>query len=117
MDYTKFEDYPLSISGINESYDDELTAIEEVVSKAISYSGIASDIVDILPYFVFYAFCEIHETEVTTKGESITTALLTVPSMQTQLKVWNMGAEMLRLKCIEKIQTANENYQSKRSGL
>ena len=117
MDYTKFENYPLTILGIDESYNEELKAIEEVVLNAISYSGVASDIVNILPYFVFYAFCEDKESDVTVKGESITSTLLTVPSMLKQIKVWNIGAEMLRLKCIEKGQTANENYQSQRSGL
>ena len=30
MKYTQFLKYPVRISGINESYNDELTAIEEV---------------------------------------------------------------------------------------
>jgi hypothetical protein len=117
MEYTKFETYPLNISGINESYNEELTAIEGVVSNAISYSGDVADLVNILPYFVFYAFCEDKGSDVTTKGESITSALLTVPSLQKQIKAWNLGAELLRLKCIEKTATANKNYQSQNTSL
>ena len=117
MKYTEFETYPLTILGINESYNEELTAIENFIKTDIAYTGDMLDLVPILPYFVFYYFCESKESDVTVEGESITSALLTAPSMQTQLKVWNMGAEMLRLKCIEKGQTANENYQSQRNGL
>ena len=117
MKYTEFETYPLTILGIDESYNEELSAIEGHISGEIAYKGDASDLVNILPYFVFYAFCESKESDITVKGESITSTLLTVPSMLKQIKVWNIGAEMLRLKCIEKGQTANEKYQSQRSGL
>ena len=117
MKYTEFETYPLTILGIDESYDAELTAIENFVKTDIAYTGDMLDIVPILPYFVFYSFCESKESDITVKGESITSTLLTVPSMIKQIKVWNIGAEMLRLKCIEKGQTANEKYQSQRSGL
>ena len=117
LTYNDFEAYPIEILGIDESYNDELIGIEAFVTTEIAYTGDADDLLTILPYFVFYAFCESKESDVTTKGESITSALLTVPSMQKQIKAWNIGAEMFRLKCIEEVQTANENYQSQRSGL
>lgn len=110
MDYTNFQKYPLTILGIDESYNEELTAIEEVVIDEIAYSGDADDLVDVLPYFVFYKFCEDKKTIVSTKGEMSQVAEFSVPSQDAQIRAWNIGADQLFNICAEKTQSANSIY-------
>ena len=114
MDYTTFEKYPINILGIDESYNDELIAIETLVKSEIEYSGEVSDIESVLPYFVFFKFCEDKSSQVTTKGESAQVSEMTVPSILSQVRAWNIGAKMLLDVCAEKSTSANLNYQSQR---
>ena len=113
MKYTQFLKYPVRISGINESYNDELTAIEEFVKSDINYSGPASDIEPLLPYFVFLKFCENRASEVTVKGETAAVTEHTIPSFESQARAWNIGAEKLKALCEEKLTTAKAKYTSK----
>jgi hypothetical protein len=113
MDYTFFQQYPLNILGIDESYNDELKAIEQVVIDEIDYSGDADDIVPILPYFVFYRFCEDKQSIVSSKGEMSQVAEFSVLANAAMIRAWNMGARMLLDACTTNEQTASEIYQSK----
>ena len=114
MKYTQFLKYPVRISGINESYNDELTAIEDFVKSDIDYSGESSDIEPLLPYFVFFKFCENKRSEVTaTNGEQTQIAEMTVPSVDAQIRVWNIAVEKLTAICEAKTATASKYYLSK----
>lgn len=117
MDYINFQKYPIQILGINESYNEELTAIEEFVISEIDYSGDANDLLPVLPYFVFYKFNEDKESDTTTKGEMATVAEYSIRSFESQRRAWNIGAKMLKTLCTENSQTANEIYQSQISVL
>ena len=118
MDYSNFEKYPLQIIGINESYNDELTAIEEVVIDEIGYSGDVNDLENILPYFVFFKFCEDRASSVTAKtGEMSEVAEFSVPSVLSQVRAWNIGAKLLDDLCTENEVTADDNYRSQRNML
>ena len=112
LTYNDFLKYPLHIVGIGLSYNDELTAIEELVVSEIDYSGDAEDIEDVVPYFVFYKFCEDKRSQVTTSGETHQVAEFTLPSFQSQIRAWNIGAKKLLETCTENETTANEVYQS-----
>ncbi len=112
LTYDDFLTYPLHIVGIIASYDDELEAIEELVVSEIDYSGDAEDIADVVPYFVFYKFCEDKGSQVTTSGETHQVAEFTLPSLRSQIRAWNIGAKKLLDICTENETTANENYQS-----
>lgn len=111
MDYTNFQTYPITVLGIDESYNDELTAIEQAVIDEIDYSGDADDLEALLPYFVFYKFCEDKETIVSTKGEMAQVAEFSVPSQATMIRAWNVGAVKLNALCIEKSTVANAVYR------
>ena len=113
MKYTQFLQYPIRIAGINDSYDSELTAIETSVKNEIAYSGVAADIESVLPYFVFFKFCENKSSEVTVKGETSAVSELTVASHVTQVRAWNLGVEKLKSICTEKGTTAHRFYLSK----
>lgn len=113
MNYTNFQKYPIQISNINESDNNEITAIEELVIKEIAYSGNADDIVDLLPYFVFFKFCEGRFSEVSSsEGEQQKVAEFTTPSMYSMIKAWNIGSAKLLTICTDNETTANEKYQS-----
>jgi hypothetical protein len=115
MTYDKFTTYPINILGINESYNNELTAIETLVKTEIAYTGDAADISGVIPYFVFFKFCENRASEVTANnGEQMSTAEFTFPSVLSQVRAWNLGAVKLLSICTEKVETANINYQSQR---
>jgi len=115
MDYSNFETYPIQIIGINESYNSELKAIEQVVVDEIGYSGEADDLIPILPYFVFFKFCENRASEVTTKGEMLQVAEFSMPSVLSQIRAWNIGAKLLDDLCTENETTASDNYRSQRN--
>lgn len=118
MTYDKFTTYPLNILGINESYNSELTAIEELVKSEIAYTGEAADISDVIPYFVYFKFCENRETDVAANnGEQMTTAEFTFRAYSSQVRAWNLGASKLMCICTEKAKTANNYYLSKISPL
>ena len=114
MDYSNFQTYPINILGIDETYNDELNAIEQVVIDELDYSGDADDVVDLLPYFVFYFYCQDKVSIVSTKGEMRQTAEFSAPSVLMQVRAWNIGAKMLLDLCTANETTANENYQSQR---
>lgn len=115
MNYTNFKQYPIQILGINESYNDELKAIETLVIGEIEYSGEQADIAEILPYFVFFKFCESKFSEVTTKGEMLQVAEFSVPSVLSQVRAWNIGAKKLDDLCTANETTASDNYRSQRN--
>lgn len=114
MTYENFSTYPIQILGINESYNNELTAIETLVKEEIEYSGEVADIESVLPYFVFFKFCENVQTKVDAKtGENITVSELTKPSYDAQIRAWNIGVKKLISICEEKTATASKYYTSK----
>ena len=150
MTYEDFLNFPLQIVGIDLSqtvgetttyvYDSKISKINEFVIDEMAYSG-DEDLTDILPYFVFWFFCQDAATTVFAEtGENIQVKKFTTPSMDKQIKNWNTGVDKLRailgitdtlideqiqgtLK--EKIQSIldendisiNINYLSKRSSL
>lgn len=112
MEYTAFENYPLQILGIDESYNSELTVIEDFIKSDIAYSGVEDDIVPILPYFVFHNFCEKRRSQVTAlNGENSHVAEFTLPSTDQQKNVWNIGVEKLNALCLSKTTTAKIDYR------
>lgn len=112
MDYTTFETYPLQIIGIDESYDSELTAIENFIVSDIAYTGVADDLVPILPYFVFHAFCvKRRSTVIAMTGEQSQLAEFTVPSYEAQKEVWNIGVNKLKALCLLKTTDVNCDYK------
>ena len=114
MEHTAFNKYPIEIKGINQSYNEELTAIETQVKSEIGYTGQAADITSVLPYFVFFKFCENKRSEVTaTNGEQTQIAEMTVPSVEAQIRVWNIAVEKLTAICEAKTATASKYYLSK----
>ena len=113
MEYTAFENYPIQLLGIDATYNSELTAIEQVVISEIAYTGDASDIAAILPYFVYCAFVESRLSDVTGQsGEQQRTAEFTVPSFNSLVRVWNMAVKNLNAICTEKGNTASDEYTS-----
>jgi len=118
MTYETFTTYPLNILGINESYNNELTAIETLVKSEIEYTGEAADISGVIPYFVFFKFCENRESDITANiGEQLAPAEFTSRSILSQVRAWNLGAARLLAICTEKGKTANKYYLSKISPL
>jgi len=114
MNYTLFTKYPLQIKGVNQSNNEELTAIETHVKSEIEYTGNGNDLEFILPYFVFFKFCEAKRTEVTaTNGEQSLVSEFPLPSTDHQVRVWNMAVKKLADLCAEKNATANKYYLSK----
>lgn len=113
MTYENFTTYPIQILGINESYNDEIKAIEDFVISDIEYSGDADDLTSLLPYFVFFAFCESAKSEVyANAGESATVKEHTVPSERTQIAAWNFAVKELSKLCTENKETVNGKYLS-----
>lgn len=111
MDYTAFEKYPIQILGIDESYNDELTAIEEFIISDIAYTGEQSDIESILPYFVFHAFCVNRRSEVSAMtGEQSKVAEFTVPSSEAQTTAWNIGVKKLAAICLLNTKSVSYDY-------
>ena len=114
MDYTTFEKYPIQILGIDESYNDEINEILSFVTDDIAYTGDASDLDDILPYFVFYKFCEKKRSEVNIQtGETTQLKEFTEPSLLQQINAWNIGVKKLDALCVANETEANEIYLSK----
>jgi hypothetical protein len=114
MDFTAFQQYPLQIINVSEDDNLELAAIELVVLEEIAYSGDATALESILPYFVYFKFCEDRLTKVTLDGESGSVNDQTKPSDLSMCRAWNKGAEKLAELCESNGATASLNYQSKR---
>lgn len=115
LTHNDFKTYPLQIVGISAEYDSQITAIEAFVREEIAYTGTASDIADVVSYFVFYHFCEDKASEVNAKtGETSQIAEFTVPSVLSQVTAWNLGASKLLAICNEKVKEANPIYTSRR---
>ncbi len=114
MDYTTFENYPLQILGIDDSYNSELNAISSFLEGDIEYTGEVEDLENILPYFVFYKFCENRKSEITAaSGEQSKTAEFSVATEVRQVKAWNYGVTKLNALLLANGETANEIYTSK----
>lgn len=111
--YENFTAYPIQILGLNESFNKKLTTIETFVKTEIEYSGDAVDLIPILPYFVFFKFCDDKLSSVTQDGETMAVSELTVPSQNAQIRAWNIGVKLLTALCSEKVKTANKYYLSK----
>jgi hypothetical protein len=113
IDFETFAAYPIKILGINESYDEELTAIADFVTTEIDYTGEAEDLEIILPFFVFFRFCESRQSVVYAEtGETKAVQEFTVPTQDAQIRAWNIGAVMLQKLCCENGTMANEVYRS-----
>jgi len=111
MTYENFNTYPLQILGIDESYNDELTAIEDFIKSDIAYTGDVLDLTPILPYFVFHNFCVARLSEVVAiSGERASVAEFTIPSSEKMKSNWNIGAEKLTALCLLKTTTAKRDY-------
>lgn len=138
LTYNDFTSYPLQIVGITSAYNAKITAIENFVTSDLAYSGEASDISAILPYFVFWFFCNDTTTTVFVEtGENSQTKEFSTPETIKQVNAWNIGVDKLRTvleitddtielasgTMAEKIhslvlatgKTINEKYLSKRS--
>jgi hypothetical protein len=138
MNYTTFQAYPLQIVGITSDYNAKITAIENFIIADLAYSGTAGDVTEILPYFVFWFFCQDAQTTVFTEtGENSQVKEFSTPEILKQVQMWNLGVEKLRTlfgitdealsltagTMAEKIhalvlgsgKTVNEKYLSKRS--
>ena len=138
LTYSSFQTFPLQIVGITSDYNAKIQAIENFVIADLAYSGEASDISAILPYFVFWFFCNDTTTTVFVEtGENSQTKEFSTPETIKQVTAWNIGVEKLRTvfeitddaielasgTMTEKIhslvlatgKTINEKYLSKRS--
>lgn len=138
MNYTTFQSYPLQIVGITSDYNAKITAIENFVIADLAYSGTAGDVTEILPYFVFWFFCQDAQMTVFVEtGENSQVKEFSTPEILKQVQMWNIGVEKLRTlfgitdealslaagTMAEKIhalvlasgETVNEKYLSKRS--
>lgn len=71
LNYQSFQNFPLQIVGITSDYNAKITAIENYVVSDIAYSGDASDLTAILPYFVFWFFCNDAQTTVVVESGKI----------------------------------------------
>jgi len=111
MDYTYFQKSPIKLTGIDESYNDELTAIEDFIKSDIAYTGDVLDLIPILPYFVFHNFCDERRSEVVAiSGERASVSEFTVPSFEKQKRGLNIGVEKLTALCLLKTTTAKKDY-------
>ena len=118
LTYTAFQKFPLQIVGIDADYNAKITAIEEFVVADLAYSGTASDITSVLPYFVFWFFCQDRATNVSVEtGENLQLKEFTEPAIEKQINAWNLGVEKLTAICTEKSTTVKSKYLSKISWL
>lgn len=137
--YTAFTTYPLEITGITSDYNSKIAAIEAFVLSDMEYSGEASELTAILPYFIYWFFLQDKVTDATAQGgENMPILKDSQPDILKQIQNWNTGVKMLRaifgitdeklnaltgMTMGEKIhafvlgsgKTINEKYLSKRS--
>jgi hypothetical protein len=113
MDYTSFLNYPIQVIGIDESYNSELKHIEDLVIFDLEYTGDVADLDEILPYFVYFHFCENRRSEVSAMtGEQSKVSEFTVPSVANSISVWNIGVKKLNALILANSETVNELYTS-----
>ena len=118
LTYTAFEKFPLQIVGIDADRNTKIAAIEEFVVADLAYSGTASDITSVLPYFIFWFFCQDRATTVSVEtGENLQLKEFTEPAIEKQINAWNLGVEKLAAICTEKSTTVKSKYLSKISWL
>jgi len=140
LTYSNFLSFPIQIVGVNSDYNAKITAIENFVVSDLAYSGTASDLTAILPYFVFWFFCNDTTTTVVESGENGQVKEFSYPETIKQETAWNIGVDKLRTvfgitddglaelvsgSLSDKIhalvlasdKTVNEKYLSKRSRL
>ena len=118
LTYTAFEKFPLQIVGIDADRNAKISAIEEFVVADMAYSGTASDITSVLPYFIFWFFCQEKSTTVSAEtGENLQLKEFTEPAIEKQINAWNLGVEKLAAICAEKSTTVKSKYLSKISWL
>jgi hypothetical protein len=116
MNYADFTTYPLEIQGITASSDEKISAIEAYVFEKLEYSGEDADLQEVLPYFVFFHFCEILITNVSASvGETKQIREESEPSTTRMMSAWNEGVLRITKICEENEQTFNEDYVSLRS--
>lgn len=116
LTHTSFLSFPLQVVGITSDYNAKIQAIENFIISDMAYSGDASDLTAILPYFVFWYFCQDAATTVTPEsGENSQVKEFSTPEIVKQVKNWNTGAEKLRALVLASGETINENDLSKRS--
>jgi hypothetical protein len=97
LNYTSFQSFPLQIVGITSDYNSKITSIEKFVIEDLAYSGTASDVTAILPYFVFWFFCNDAKTTVTPEnGEMSQVSEFSTPEIFKQVQAWNIGVKKLR---------------------
>lgn len=111
LTHAEFMSFPLQIAGIDDSqivmvdneettvylYDEKIGQIEDFVVEDLAYSGEASDVSDILPYFVFWYFCQDCQTTVFAEtGENSQVKEFSTPEISKQIQAWNIGVKKMR---------------------
>jgi hypothetical protein len=107
LTYADFTKFPIQIIGIdaNETideevvylYDEKIEEIEDFVISDIAYSGEAADLTAILPYFVFWYFCNDATSQVVVEsGENGQVKEFSYPEVFKQVQAWNIGVDKLR---------------------
>lgn len=121
LTYESFTAYPLEIKGITAESDEHIVAISDYVLEKLEYTGDAADLDALLPYFVYFHFCEDLLTDVSVRtGETSIIREESNFSTFKMCKMWNEGVtKLLALLALEvdgvaSTETANEEYQSKR---
>lgn len=98
LNYQSFLKYPIKINGIDSTYDSYIKDIEDFLIADLAYSGTASDLDDILPYFTFFLLCQDKNSTVDANvGESTQVKEFTEASTTKQIKAWNIGVDKLRV--------------------
>jgi hypothetical protein len=116
LTFNDFETYPIEIIGITAYYNARIAAIETFVLSDLEYSGESSDLSTILPYFVFWYFCQDATTTVFVEtGENSQVKEFTQPEIFKQVQAWNLGVKRLQTLIDANEETVNEYYLSKRS--
>lgn len=97
LTYSSFQTFPLQIVGVTSDYNAKITAIENFVTADLAYSGDAGDLTAILPYFVFWFFCQDTQTTVFVEtGENSQVKEFSTPEILKQVQNWNIGVDKLR---------------------
>lgn len=95
--YTTFETYPLEIAGITSQYNSRIKAIEDFIIDDMALTGTDVEIATILPYFIFWYFCQNEVTTVTAKtGETFQIQKTSIPDVSRQVQNWDIGVDKLR---------------------
>lgn len=114
LNYTAFQQFPLQIIGISSDYNAKITAIENFVVADLSYTGDAGDIEAILPYFVFWFFCQDEKSSVVVEvGENSQIKEFSFPEITKQVMAWDLAVEMLLVVCENNGTSAKAKYLKK----